>query len=66
MKTSIKLKDGSEWYLMYSYMNDHLLEISPFQQEVYDKRNYLPDGEYELSKGRMVIKDHKIIYINEE
>lgn len=67
MKSSIKLYDGEEWYLMYTYMNDHLLEIIPFQTDCFDKRTYLPDGRYNLlSGGFMDIKDKKIVFIQYE
>lgn len=63
MKSSIKLKDGSEWFLLYMYMNDHLLEIVPFQYSSYEVKQYLKDGRYELEQGFMIIKDKKIDYI---
>ena len=65
MKSSIKLKNGDEWYLMYSYQNDHLLEILPFQYTNYELKQFLPDGRYELMYGGyFIIKNKKIDYIN--
>lgn len=64
MRSSIKLKNGDTWFLKYSYQSDHLLEIVPFQNEIYDKQIYLPDGNYELlNGGLMTIKSRNIDYI---
>lgn len=63
MRYSLKLKNGEEWLLMYSFLKDDLLEITPFQYTDGEKKIYLQDGEYELINGLMVIKDKKINYI---
>jgi hypothetical protein len=63
MVSSIKMKNGEEWFMSYTFHRDDI-EIEPFQTDSMDKRSYLPDGEYELEIGRMTIKNRKIVYIN--
>jgi hypothetical protein len=62
MTTTIKLKNGEVFYMMYRYDSNHDCEIYPFWTNMYDKQNFLDDGNYLLDDDRtMVIKDKKII-----
>ncbi len=62
MRSTIKLTNGEVWYLKYSYCNDHLLEIVPFQYQIgSEKYIYMSDGTYELTDNKiMEIKNKNI------